>query len=219
MQVLVGGEEVVVAGGGVRACLRGEQFLEPGHLRRGAGRRQPGRGLALQQRADLEDVLQPGSAVLQHGACLTGERRGAGHLDPGAAPGPAQHGDEALGLEHAEAFAQRWPGDAELGHEDGLRREHGALGELASHDPPAYLARDQLPGLGYAYLAAWSGTALARAAGAHAGLGGAPFGRGRHTWLQPAGGASSSPVAPVNRAGRFSWIAAMPSTGSGPPKP
>ena len=92
----------------------------------------------------VEDVGERDVAALQH------HRRGArrhalvGLVHDHAAADTPDDGDEALGLEDAQGFAQRGAGDTEALDQVGLVAQRVALGELPGDDQRAQLVGDLL---------------------------------------------------------------------------
>lgn len=104
----------------------------------------------LEQHAGGLQVVDGRPAVLQHDRGVAGRYLGRRRVDPGAAPGAAAHGDERLGLEDAERFAQRRPRDAELRHQDVLGGQRVAVLQLSPNDAVSDMLGHDLRGLGNA---------------------------------------------------------------------
>lgn len=81
--------------------------------------------------------------------------RRARNVHDGAAAVAALHGDQALGLEDAEGFAQRRAAHLELVQQLVLRGQGVAVLQLAAHDPVPQDGRHQVrqPGLPHRHLA------------------------------------------------------------------
>ncbi len=100
-------------------------------------------GGGLDDRAQLDQVAQEFRGELRR--LMPGEHIGIEQVPLGArqdvGAGPAAGGDEALGGEHLERFADRLAADGELAGELGLTRQERPLRDSARHDLAADLMR------------------------------------------------------------------------------
>ncbi len=108
----------------------------------------------LDESPGLMDVSEGRAAVFQDQRRVAGGHVTVGCMDAGPAMGAPAHADQRFGLQDPERLAQRRARDTELLHQHGFRGKSIAFDQFTPHYLAPQVRRDQLGGLGDAYLPA-----------------------------------------------------------------